>query len=146
MSGLAAVLAGRHDTGVFTWHAHFPPGEVAHAVEHAGWHFNHVDSWTAETKAEVMEAMAKGLDLPKHFGKNLDALADCLSDLEGDSVLLWDGWAPFARHDETAFRKALKVLRQRAADSKKGRFAVLLRGEGPELDDVDSLDGHHHHD
>lgn len=143
MSGLAAVLAGRHDNGVFTWHAHFPPNEVAHAVEHAGWNFGHVDSWTAETKAEVMEALGKALELPEHFGKNLDALADCLTDLRGDAVLLWDGWAPFARADENGFRKALKVLADRAADAGRGRFTVLLRGEGPELPDVDSLDGFH---
>jgi RNAse (barnase) inhibitor barstar len=143
MSGLAAVLAGRHDTGVFTWHAHFPAHEVAHAVEHAGWSFGHVDSWTAETKAEVMEALGKALELPEHFGKNLDALADCLDEVKGDAVLLWDGWAPFARADEKGFRKALKVLRDRAADDGRGRFTVLLRGEGPELEDVDSLDGFH---
>ncbi len=143
MSGLAAVLAGRHDNGVFTWHAHFPAQEVAHAVEHAGWAFGHVDSWTSETKAEVLEALGKALELPEHFGKNLDALADSLSDLRGDAVLLWDGWAPFARADEKGFRKALKVLTDRAADAGRGRFTVLLRGEGPELPDVDSLDGFH---
>jgi hypothetical protein len=143
MSGLAAVLAGRHDTGVFTWHAHFPATEVAHAVEHAGWTFGHVDSWTSETKAEVMEALEKALELPGNVGENVEALADSLSDLRGDAVLLWDGWAPFARADENGFRKALKALADRAADADRGRFAVLLRGEGPELPDVDSLDGFH---
>ena len=65
-------------------------------------------------------------------------MSDCLSDVTaGDSggiVFMWDGWSPLARHDEQAFSVALSVLGGRVNDSKGGKFAVVLRGEGPPLD------------
>lgn len=36
----------------------------------------------ADSKAEVLAALGKGLQLPDYYGKNLDALYDCLTDLE----------------------------------------------------------------
>lgn len=38
----------------------------------------------ARSKKALLEALATGLKLPKHFGNNWDALADCLMD---------DAWA-----------------------------------------------------
>jgi RNAse (barnase) inhibitor barstar len=137
MSGLAAVLAGRHEPGVFRWHAAFPADQVAHTVEHAGWRFAHLDAWPTDSKADFLDRIAAALDFPGHFGRNLDALADSLSDVGKDGtgvVVLWEGWGPFGHADEKSFGKALKVLRQRAADDKPAPFAVLLRGDGPEVD------------
>lgn len=42
----------------------------------------HVDCQKARGKSGVMSALAKGLQLPPHFGANLDALYDCVTDLE----------------------------------------------------------------
>ena len=145
MSGLAGLLAERREPGIYHWHSAFAVTDVAHAVEHAGWHFAHLDGWHgAESKQEFLTAVGDALDFPDYYGKNFDALADCLRDVEaGNShgtVLLWDGWGPFARHDEVAFRKALEVLGRRVADDHGGPFAVLLRGEGPSISGVDSLD------
>lgn len=39
-----------------------------------------IDLGTALSKAAVMAALASALHLPDHFGGNLDALADCLTD------------------------------------------------------------------
>ena len=33
-------------------------------------------------KAQLMDAIARGFSLPKHFGRNLDALYDCITDLQ----------------------------------------------------------------
>jgi len=143
LSGLAAVLAARHEPGIFRWHAAFPAKEVAHAVEHAGWRFAHLDAWPTDSKDEFLDRIATALEFPDHFGKNLDALADSLSDVGTDgsgTVLLWDGWGPFAHTDETGFDKALEVLNARAADDSRGPFVVLLRGDGPDLPAVTSLD------
>jgi hypothetical protein len=49
-------------------------------------------------------------------------------------VLLWDGWSPLARHDEQAFHVALSVLGGRVHADRGCPFAVLLRGEGPDID------------
>ncbi|MGZ4437959.1 MAG: barstar family protein [Nocardioides sp.] len=138
MSGLAALLAGHNPVDVYQWHsaAHVP--DVQHAVEHAGWSFVHLDGWTIEDKQTFLKAAAAAFAFPDHFGENFDALSDCLSDVDcGDRqgvVLLWDGWSPFARHDEQAFHVALSVLGGRVNADRGCKFAVLLRGEGPPLD------------
>jgi len=138
MSGLAALLAGHSPADLYQWHsaAHVP--DVQHAVEHAGWSFVYLDGWTIEDKQSFLKAAAAAFEFPDHFGENFDALSDCLADVDGGDtqgvVLLWDGWSPFARHDEQAFRVALSVLGGRANAERGCAFAALLRGEGPALD------------
>lgn len=144
MSGLAALLAGRVGPGIYRWHGAFDAADVRRTVEHAGWAFAHFDGWTAESKPEVLEGLGRALELPDHYGRNFDALADCLHDVgAGDgrgTLLLWDGWGPFARADERAFSVALSVLGTRVEADRGGPFAVLLRGPGPEPVGLASLD------
>lgn len=138
MSGLAALLAGHNPPDIYQWHSAAHVNDVQHAVEHAGWKFAYLDGWTIEDKEAFLDATAKTLDFPEDFGKNFDALSDSLSDVTpGDAngvVLMWDGWSPLARHDEQAFSVALSVFGGRVNDSKGGKFAVVLRGEGPPID------------
>ena len=136
MSGLAALLAGHTSPGVYRWHSAASVADIQHAVEHAGWRFRLLDGWTVEDKETFLKATAQALEFPGYFGENLDALADCLDDLDaGDqgTVLLWDGWSPLARHDERTFAKVMRIFGKRAG-SDRGRLAVLLRGEGPEIE------------
>lgn len=136
MSGLAALLAGHNPPDVYQWHsaAHVP--DVQHAVEHAGWAFRYLDGWTIEDKQSYLAALAKSLDIPDPGG-DFDAMANGLADVEPSGqagmVLLWDGWSPLARHDQEAFDTALSALLGRSS-AEGGKFAVILRGEGPELD------------
>jgi len=135
VSGLAGLLAGHHDPGVYQWHAAFGPDDVRHAVEHAGAHFAYVDGWTHQEKAELLEAFAEALDFPDTFEHNFDALAECLSDRLGSTdgdhlVLLWDGWGPLARSDRRSFDVAADILAGRTAESPCA-MTVLLRGDGP---------------
>lgn len=144
MSGLAALLAGRTSPGIFRWRAAFDAADVRHTVELAGWQFAHLDTWALDTKAEFLDAIGAALDFPDHCGRNFDALADCLQDVaQADShgtILLWDGWGPFARADERAFSVALTVLGTRVNAERGGAFAVLLRGDGPDPVGVPDLD------
>jgi RNAse (barnase) inhibitor barstar len=144
MSGLAAVLARHEQPGIYQWHGAFEVADVRHAVEHAGWGFGHVDGWThAGSKAEFLAAVGEALDFPDWYGQNFDALADCLHDI-GDGtegvVLLWDGWSTLARADEKAFSIALSVLGSRVNADRGVPFTVLMRGEGPQVPGVTSLD------
>ncbi len=137
MSGLAALLAGHREPGIFRWHGAFDSAWVEHTVEHADWRFVHLDGWRAESKQEFLEAISSAFGFPDDAGRNFDILADNLHDVvAGDSngtVFLWDGWGPFARADEQGFSVALSVLGGRVNADRGGRFAVLLRGEGPDL-------------
>lgn len=134
MSGLAGILAHHHDPGVFRWHAAFGADEVAHTVQHAGWRFGYVDGWHHQTRREFLVAVGAALAFPAHYGHNLDAFNDCLRDLPGDTVLLWDGWGTLAREDEVTFAAVHAILGDHA-----GTLTTLLRGDGPDLD-VPSLD------
>lgn len=131
MSGLAAVLAGRVTPAVYRWHAAYDVADVRHTVEHAGWAFAHLEGWRVESAAEFHQAVADALGFPDHYGHNLDALADCLSELEAPTVLVWDAWSTLARADGRTFDGALRVLGTRGRT-----LAVLLRG-----DDGEGADG-----
>lgn len=142
MSGLAALLAGRADPGVLRWSSSLDAVDVEHSADLAGWRFAHVDGWLATTRREVLDALGASLGFPAHYGRNLDALADCLSEVGEDAratLVLWDGWSTLAREDPAAFDALLRVLGERASSS-HSPFAVLLRGDGPDLAGVPLLD------
>lgn len=129
MSGLAGILAHHHEPGVYRWHAAFSVEDVARAVEHAGWRFGYVDGWQHQTRAEFLEAAGEALGFPDYYGRNLDAFHDCLSDLDGSTVLLWDGWGTLARADQHAFALIHGILLDHSA-----ALTTLLRGDGPQIE------------
>jgi len=147
MSGLAGLLAGliqgEAQPGIYRWHGAFDVADVRHTVEHAGFGFAHVDGWLGGTKAEFLAAVGEALGFPDYYGQNFDALADCLHDIgagQAGVVLLWDGWSTLARSDERAFDIALSVLGSRVNADRGVPFSVLLRGEGPDVAGIASLD------
>lgn len=135
MSGLAALLAGHNPPGVYQWHSGTRVEDVRHAVEHAGWRFAHLDGWTVEDREPFAKALGAALGVDD--SGDLDAVAHALPGVgEGQdhgTVLLWDGYAPLARHDQAAFDRGLTMLVERS-EQQAAPFAVILRGEGPPLD------------
>ncbi len=139
MSGLAGLLAGHFEPGVYTWHAAFDPVEVQRAVEHAGARYAYVDGWAHQTKVEFLAAAAGALDLTDWSGEDLDVFADRLDGLDlSPVVLLWDGWGTLARSEPETFDLVREILAGRAR-SVTTPFSVLLRGTGPETG-ITSLD------
>ena len=137
MSGLAALLAGHTAPDTYQWHNAAAVADVEHAVEKAGWKFFHLDGWTVEDKDSFLKSAVAAFGFEDHAGESFDALSDALADVDPDCtgvVLLWDGWSPFARHEEQAFHVALSVLGGRVNAERGCPFAVILRGEGPRLD------------
>jgi RNAse (barnase) inhibitor barstar len=51
--------------------------EAAHA---AGHHFLYANLGNAQTKQDVLDLIAQQFTFPHHFGKNFDALYDCMTD------------------------------------------------------------------
>jgi hypothetical protein len=131
MSGLAAIIAGRHEPGVFRWHAAFDRAEVAHAVEHAGWQFGYVDGWRCADKEAFLTALAEALGFPDEH-RSLDDLTDDLTGLAEPTVLLWDGWSTLARTDDETFTRLCGIFAERAGGTPP--FTTLMRGEGPDVD------------
>ncbi|KMS87511.1 barstar family protein [Prauserella rugosa] len=88
-------------------------------------------------KAATLDAIAELLRFPSYFGRNLDALYDCLTDLSwlpaGEHVLVWVGANALKQSDPRTYlavhgtlsdaQRALAAGGERA-DSR--RFTVLL--------------------
>ncbi|GAB7003734.1 hypothetical protein JCM18899A_12060 [Nocardioides sp. AN3] len=136
MSGLAGILAGHHAPGVYRWHAAFGAADVRHTVEHAGWRFARVDGVGVEDKVTLMSRLGPAVGAPDQAEPSIDAMRDVLRDVDGPFLLLWDEWGPLARADRDTFDEVTGLFADRAAQA---QLAVLLRGEGPQID-VPSLD------
>jgi len=145
MSGLAALLAGHTEPGLYRWHSAAHVDSVAHAVEHAGWRFCYLDGWTIEDKETFLKAVGAALDLPD--GGQGRPLSESLAGVTvGDHrgmVVLWDGWSPLARADGEAFDEVLGAFGSWVRSADPPKVAVLLRGEGPELDIPELPDAPH---
>jgi hypothetical protein len=146
MSGLAALLAGHTDPDVYLWHNAARVDDVGHAVEKADWRFVYLDGWTIEDNESFLKAIGAALELPGYSEQSFEVLAERLHDVTAQGhqgmVVLWDGWSPLARADEEGFRSALGVLTGRTHDVSCDKCAVLLRGEGPEIDVPELPDKH----
>lgn len=92
---------------------------------------------------EQHDALVTALGLPEHYGRNLDALADCLSDVAVDAVadgvpgtvLVLTGWAVWWRREPDAARGLLDVLAHAAHEALLlGHvLLVLLQSDDPDL-------------
>ena len=60
-------------------------GALADRLRHVGWHVGSVD--LGDSREAVLTIGAE-LGFPSYYGKNLDALNDCLSDLDRPTALL----------------------------------------------------------
>jgi RNAse (barnase) inhibitor barstar len=90
---------------------------AAHA---AGQHFLYVNLSSAQTKQDVLDGIAAAFTFPVHFGKNLDALYDCMTDLVHKSgqqpgfVVVLEQIPDNARFDREAREQLLEVFRDAA--------------------------------
>ncbi|MER5967406.1 barstar family protein [Streptomyces sp. NPDC002057] len=83
-------------------------------------------------KAALMDRCAAVLDLPDWFGRNWDALADCLTDLPEPVTLVVTGWQEYARTRPREWRTAQDVFTT-AVEERPTRLTVLLAlGEASE--------------
>ncbi|MFB7236376.1 barstar family protein [Streptomyces sp. NPDC056534] len=76
-------------------------------------------------KAALMDRCAAVLALPEWFGRNWDALADCLTDLPGPVTLVVTGWREYATAHPREWRTAQDVFAT-AVDRRPTRLMVLV--------------------
>jgi RNAse (barnase) inhibitor barstar len=88
-----------------------------------------IDGSTLRDKVSTLDAIAAAMDFPDYFGRNLDALYDCLLDLswlpEGEHVLVWRDSHVLRDQDQRAYLDICSVLSD-AADA-NDRFTFELR-------------------
>ncbi len=146
MSGLARLLAGHTAPAIYHWTSHAAVNDVRRAVERAGWRLVSLDTWTVDDKPGFLAACQEAFGLAATAGEHFDALSDALVDVRGPEgagvVVLWDGWSPLARAHRRVYDVAVTVFGGRVDDERRGPFAVLLRGPGPEDSSIPELDPH----
>jgi RNAse (barnase) inhibitor barstar len=90
------------------------------AAESAGQHFLYADLSRAQSKQEVLDMIAESFLFPNHFGKNLDALFDCMTDLvhkagsQPGFVVVLEQLPDNPRFDREAREQLLDVFRDAA--------------------------------
>ena len=90
------------------------------AAESAGQHFLYANASNAQSKQEVLEGIAEAFTFPAHFGKNLDALYDCMTDLVNKAgsqtgfVVVLEQLPDNPRFDREAREQLLDVFRDAA--------------------------------
>jgi RNAse (barnase) inhibitor barstar len=94
--------------------------ELADEATQLGHHFLYANCAAAQTKAEVLETIATSFLFLKQFGKNYDALYDCLTDLvhravaQPGFVIVLEGLPATQKFDKEARETLLDVFREAA--------------------------------
>ena len=94
--------------------------DLMQAAQDAGQHFLYADLSPAETKQDVLELIASNFLFPAHFGKNMEALYDCMTNLVNKSgtqpgfVVVLDQLPDHAKFDREAREQLLDVFRDAA--------------------------------
>ena len=94
--------------------------DLMQAASLADQHFLYANLTTAQSKQEVLEGIAEAFLFPTHFGKNLDALYDCMTDLvqkagsQPGFVVVLEQLPDNPRFDREAREQLLDVFRDAA--------------------------------
>jgi RNAse (barnase) inhibitor barstar len=94
--------------------------DLQQAAEGASQHFLYANLAEAQTKQDVLETIATSFLFPAHFGKNLDALYDCMTDLvhkagqQPGFVVVLEQLPDNPRFDREAREQLLDVFRDAA--------------------------------
>ena len=83
-----------------------------------------LDTADTDAREEVLARLGVALGFPAHYGRNLDALADCLAELAEPTGLEWSGWQTLQADDPTGFGRIMLVLDDRT--DAEPAFAVWL--------------------
>ncbi len=94
--------------------------DLMQAAQDASQHFLYANLTAAQSKQDVLDIIAQSFTLPAHFGKNLDALFDCMTDLVHKAgsqvgfVVVLEQLPDNPRFDREAREQLLDVFRDTA--------------------------------
>ena len=94
--------------------------DLMQAAQEAGQHFLYANLSEAQSKQDVLDGIAQAFLFPTHFGKNLDALHDCMTDLvhkagsQPGFVVVLEQLPDNVRFDREAREQLLDVFRDTA--------------------------------
>jgi len=108
-------------------------------------------NWADSTT--LHDCFATSLDFPAYYGRNLDALRDCLSDVaqidygwsaeDRGLVLVLDGYARFHKSDAPSANAVLDIIEEtgRLAALFGNRMLCLVQSDDPNIE-FDPVGGH----
>ena len=91
--------------------------DLMSAADAAGQHFLYANLSSAQSKQDVLDGIAAAFTFPAHFGKNLDALFDCMTDLVHKSgpqpgfIVVLEQIPAHAKFDKEAREQLLDIFR-----------------------------------
>ena len=94
--------------------------DLMQAAQDVGQHFLYANLTAAQSKQDVLDSIAESFLFPTHFGKNLDALYDCMTDLvhkagaQPGFVVVLEQLPDNPRFDREAREQLLDVFRDAA--------------------------------
>jgi RNAse (barnase) inhibitor barstar len=94
--------------------------DLMSAAGGVGQHFLYANLLSAQTKQDVLDRIAEAFMFPPHFGKNLDALFDCMTDMVSKAgaqpgfVVVLEQLPDNPRFDREAREQLLDVFRDAA--------------------------------
>ena len=106
-------------------------GTLADALGAGGWRVDVLDLHGVTGKAAFMDRCARVLGLPDWFGRNWDALADCLGDpdwgpADPGRLLVVTGWQDYARTRPDEWEIAQEVFASATGRTAHSALAVVL--------------------
>ena len=131
MASLLKLLPNSKRAGVFQ--TAIDTDEIVAAAKTAGLDVFKLDLGGARGKRGLLDRLAMTLRFPAYFGKNWDALNDCLTDLQWLSgkglVVIVTNADNFAEKHDEIFHTAIDVLNQAVAywHGQKKPFWVLVQ-------------------
>jgi hypothetical protein len=145
MATLQTVLADPRAAGLYRVPDRAPVAAILRRVEEVDLRPALLDGDAIGDKGSLLRACAAALDFPPYFGRNWDALADCLADLSwlpaSGHIILYDNPAPLIRRAPRDWAVAREIFAD-AADAWRARgipFAVLLRRTAGLVPDIPLL-------
>lgn len=123
MTSLEDRLREPRKSGVFR--ATEPPADLESAAQAVGLRLYAIDASAVRTKSQMLGLLGRSLAFPPWYGRNWDALEDCLTDLDWlqdpGIAVRFEGFEPYAEADPDGFAILLDIFKT---------SAEYWRGEG----------------
>lgn len=136
MATLEALLADPAATGLYRLAGSSPIGALRRRVEGAGRRCFALDGAAIVDKASFLRSCASVLAFPSYFGRNWDALEECLTDPDwapaGGAVAIYAPVAPFASAAPADWAVAREVLASAVARWRGTPTPLTVLLGGPE--------------
>ncbi len=140
---LEELLTQSQNAGVF-FVTHSDLEAIELAAQHNEAHFSAIDLQNCQGKTQLLDAIAKGMNFPPSFGKNWDALADCLSDLSwltSDAfVLCFSNAESYRDIYEEDFKNLIEILEEASTSwsEQDSPFWAFLALPDDEFDQIET--------